>query len=213
MSKRTPTTLKKNLTNGIRNEKKKPSQLAKPTFIRQQNIYQKKCLIDSKVKVGRPSTKSGVMTVGLTSQKHQHITDNKIVKIEIKNPSSNQRIEHTSKESGYKEKTKSKKKEEKPKKHLANFFSKPSKIVKRSGLNVDQSADGDIWVEKIFQSKKTGKRRIYFCSSKTGRKVRDEPPTGASKVIYRDTLPASRSKLVPATITVPTNTNKRERVT
>jgi len=85
--------------------------------------------------------------------------------------------------------------------------------VKRSGLNVDQSADGDIWVEKIFQSKKTGKRRIYFCSSKTGRKVRDEPPTGASKVIYRDTLPASRSKVVPAIITVPTNTNKRERVT
>jgi len=206
MSEKTPTTLKQSLTNGIKNEKKKSSQSVKPTFIRQQNIYQKKCVIDSKSKIGRPSTKSGVMTLGLTSQKHQHITEKKIVTIEIKNHSSKQRIEHTSKGSGIKEKTKSKKKEEKPKKHLAKFFSKPSKIVKRAGLNVDQSADGDIWVEKIFQSKKTGKRRIYFCSSKTGRKVRDEPPTGASKVIYRDTLPASRSKLVPATITVPTNT-------
>ncbi|GFH46439.1 predicted protein [Chaetoceros tenuissimus] len=68
-------------------------------------------------------------------------------------------------------------------------LAKPSKIVRRSNLNVDSSkGDGDIWVEKIFMSKRTGKRRIFFVSVATGRRVRDEPPTGASQIVYQDDL-------------------------
>jgi hypothetical protein len=72
-------------------------------------------------------------------------------------------------------------------------IAKPSKIVRRSNLNVDSSkGDGDIWVEKIFMSKRTGKRRIFFVSVATGRRVRDEPPTGASQIVYQDDLKEMR---------------------
>mmetsp|Transcript_446 Transcript_446/g.750 ORF Transcript_446/g.750 Transcript_446/m.750 type:complete len:777 (+) Transcript_446:216-2546(+) len=77
---------------------------------------------------------------------------------------------------------------------LSNYISykdpcaKPSKIIKRSNLDVSGHGDGDIWVERIFVSKRTGKRKIFFVSVATGRKVRGEPPTGASKVIYQDDL-------------------------
>jgi len=65
---------------------------------------------------------------------------------------------------------------------------KPSRIMKRSKLRVPEAGDGDIWVEKIFISKRTAKRRTFFVSVATGRRVRDEPPTGASKVLYADDL-------------------------
>lgn len=65
-----------------------------------------------------------------------------------------------------------------------NPFARESKIIKRSTLNIPKVGDGDIWVERQFRSKNSGKERIYFCSTNTGRKVRGEPPTGASKVIY-----------------------------
>jgi len=65
---------------------------------------------------------------------------------------------------------------------------KQSKIVKRSNLDISGKGDGDIWVEKIFVSKRTGKRRTFFVSVTTGRRIKDEPPTGASKVIYSDDL-------------------------
>jgi hypothetical protein len=45
-------------------------------------------------------------------------------------------------------------------------------------------SDGDIWIEKIYVSKKTGNKRTYFVSVKTGERVRDEPPSGASQVLY-----------------------------
>lgn len=45
-------------------------------------------------------------------------------------------------------------------------------------------ADGDVWIEKLFMSKKTGKKRTYFVSVKTGERVRGEPPSGASHVLY-----------------------------
>jgi len=57
-----------------------------------------------------------------------------------------------------------------------------SKIV--TIYDIQKEGDGDVWVEKTFQNSKTGKRRTFFCSKNTGRKVRDEPPTGASKVVY-----------------------------
>ena len=65
---------------------------------------------------------------------------------------------------------------------------KPSKTMKRSNLDVSGDGDGDIWVEKIFVSRRSGKQRIFFVSVATGRRVRDEPPTGASKVLYQDDL-------------------------
>lgn len=67
-------------------------------------------------------------------------------------------------------------------------MARPSKILKRSNLKVPSKGDGDIWVEKVFVSKRTGKRRIFFVSVATGRRSRDEPPTGASKIIYQEDL-------------------------
>lgn len=69
---------------------------------------------------------------------------------------------------------------------------KPSKTIKRSNLDISGKGDGDIWVEKIFISKRTGKHRTFFISVATGRRIRDEPPTGASKVIYQDDLKEMR---------------------
>ena len=63
---------------------------------------------------------------------------------------------------------------------------KPSKTMKRS--NLDVLGDGDIWVEKIFVSRRSAKQRVFFVSVATGRRVSDEPPTGASKVLYQDDL-------------------------
>jgi len=65
---------------------------------------------------------------------------------------------------------------------------KPSKTMMRSNLDVPGDGDGDIWVEKIVVSKRSGKKRTFFVSVATGRRVRDEPPTGASKVLYKDDL-------------------------
>jgi hypothetical protein len=45
-------------------------------------------------------------------------------------------------------------------------------MIKRSNLDVSGHGDGDIWVERIFVSKRTGKRKIFFVSVATGRKVR-----------------------------------------
>lgn len=57
---------------------------------------------------------------------------------------------------------------------------RPSKKVSSKMI----SGDGDIWVEKIFQSTKTGRLVRMFESTNTGRRIQSEPPSGASKVIY-----------------------------
>ncbi len=44
--------------------------------------------------------------------------------------------------------------------------------------------DGDIWVEKLCQSTKTGRFATYFESTNTGKKHKNEPPTGASTVVF-----------------------------
>mmetsp|Transcript_3417 Transcript_3417/g.4771 ORF Transcript_3417/g.4771 Transcript_3417/m.4771 type:complete len:128 (+) Transcript_3417:251-634(+) len=62
-------------------------------------------------------------------------------------------------------------------------LARPSKHVGRSNIRL-QEGDGDIWYEKVYCSPTTGQKKIYFCSQKTGKKVRDEPPSGASRVIY-----------------------------
>eukprot|EP00558_Chaetoceros_sp_UNC1202_P009033 CAMPEP_0197233252 /NCGR_PEP_ID=MMETSP1429-20130617/1369_1 /TAXON_ID=49237 /ORGANISM="Chaetoceros sp., Strain UNC1202" /LENGTH=102 /DNA_ID=CAMNT_0042691467 /DNA_START=157 /DNA_END=462 /DNA_ORIENTATION=+ len=52
--------------------------------------------------------------------------------------------------------------------------------------NIDEG-DGDVWVEKVLIGLKSGVRRTFFISKKTGRQVPDEPPTGASTVLYLTT--------------------------
>lgn len=62
-------------------------------------------------------------------------------------------------------------------------LAKPSSRAQTSGpWSVD--SDQDVWIEKLLSSTKTGQLQTFFESKKTGRRVRDEPPTGASKVIY-----------------------------
>jgi hypothetical protein len=62
-------------------------------------------------------------------------------------------------------------------------FARPSRLLKKS-FRAPVSGDGDIWVEELFRNKISGTVRSFFCSIKTGTKRKDEPPTGASKVIY-----------------------------
>jgi len=62
---------------------------------------------------------------------------------------------------------------------------KASKRMDRAGGNGPiHSGDGDIWVEKMFRHRETGETRIFFISKQTGKKVKQEPPTGASTVMY-----------------------------
>lgn len=61
-------------------------------------------------------------------------------------------------------------------------LAKPSKRMKKALNKV--SGDNDVWVEKILRNKKTGKQRSFFYSVKTGERQPDEPPTGASTVIF-----------------------------
>lgn len=62
-----------------------------------------------------------------------------------------------------------------------------SKKVTRSNITEFLSGgkgDGDVWVEKLLTSTKTGQKRVFFVSKKTGRKVEGEPPSGAGRVFY-----------------------------
>ncbi len=64
------------------------------------------------------------------------------------------------------------------------FIAKPSRVVRNSSLPKEIEGDGDLWYEVLLRSKKTGQEVSFFCSKNTGQRVRDEPPTGASRVIY-----------------------------
>ena len=61
-------------------------------------------------------------------------------------------------------------------------LARPSKRMKKACNRV--LSDGDVWVEKVLKNKKTGKKRSFFYSVKTGKRRVDEPPTGSFKVIY-----------------------------
>ncbi len=67
---------------------------------------------------------------------------------------------------------------------LRDPCARKSRTVQRSKRLRTVDSDNDIWIEKIYMSKKTGKKRIYFVSVRTGERVRDEPPSGASQVLY-----------------------------
>jgi len=55
----------------------------------------------------------------------------------------------------------------------------------RTSISASQAnGDGDVWIEKYFRNRQTGKMRIFFVSKNTGKKVVGEPPTGASRVMY-----------------------------
>jgi len=61
---------------------------------------------------------------------------------------------------------------------------KASSKIKKSGIRTAPIVgDKDVWVEKIFRNHE-GKTKIVFVSKRTGNTVEQEPPTGASKVIY-----------------------------
>ena len=64
--------------------------------------------------------------------------------------------------------------------------SKSSEKVAKSGIDsiIHLEGDHDVWVEKNLTNKKTGKPKVFFISKKTGRKVANEPPTGATSVFY-----------------------------
>ena len=63
-------------------------------------------------------------------------------------------------------------------------IAKASGTVKRSKLSVESTGDGDVWYEAIRKNVKSGKVTHFFISIRTGEKSIDEPPTGASKVVY-----------------------------
>mmetsp|Transcript_20366 Transcript_20366/g.30592 ORF Transcript_20366/g.30592 Transcript_20366/m.30592 type:complete len:114 (-) Transcript_20366:20-361(-) len=61
-------------------------------------------------------------------------------------------------------------------------FAKQSSAMKRSRFQ-PLKQDGDVWLETIFQTK-SGDPKTYFVSLKTGLRTKDEPPSGASTVVY-----------------------------
>ena len=52
-------------------------------------------------------------------------------------------------------------------------FAKQSLIVKRSRFGKIKQ-DGDVWYETVFRNTKNDKKRVFFVSQKTGRRMRDE---------------------------------------
>lgn len=45
--------------------------------------------------------------------------------------------------------------------------------------------DFDVWREVLVYHRETGEKRSFFVSDNTNRKVWDEPPTGATKIVYQ----------------------------
>jgi len=68
--------------------------------------------------------------------------------------------------------------------HFHDPKARRSKRVDKAELSPTIAGDGDVWVEKLFQSTKTGKLRRIFESTNTGKRCKNEPPTGASQVVY-----------------------------
>jgi len=69
-------------------------------------------------------------------------------------------------------------------------MAKPSPTIHKAHINDKHIyGDNDCWREAVCRCNRTGEIRIFFISELTGRKVPDEPPTGASKVLYlRDVI-------------------------
>lgn len=68
---------------------------------------------------------------------------------------------------------------------LNDSNAKASRKMRKAGINkTNIIGDEDVWIEKIFQCDETGNTKTFFVSNRTGKKVEQEPPTGASRVIY-----------------------------
>ena len=65
---------------------------------------------------------------------------------------------------------------------LTDPQAKASPVMNRSRYGQIKH-DGDMWFETILCNVKTGDLRTYFVSQ-NGKRRRDEPPTGASAVVY-----------------------------
>jgi hypothetical protein len=65
------------------------------------------------------------------------------------------------------------------------FRNKPSKLMRKTrfGAGMVQS-DGDVWVEKVLKHRDSGEMKSFFFSQNTGFYVPDEPPSGASNIVY-----------------------------
>ena len=62
---------------------------------------------------------------------------------------------------------------------------KQSKKMDRANMeSIKTDGDGDVWVQKLIQSTRTGRLKLIFQSANTGKRVKNEPPSGASKVVY-----------------------------
>uniref|UniRef100_A0A7S0C791 Uncharacterized protein n=1 Tax=Proboscia inermis TaxID=420281 RepID=A0A7S0C791_9STRA len=59
------------------------------------------------------------------------------------------------------------------------FIPRQSKRMKHSRRQEILKGDDDIWIEIIGNSQRTGNKRSYFKSKRTGQLVWDEPPSGA----------------------------------
>lgn len=68
----------------------------------------------------------------------------------------------------------------------ANPFAKQSKSIRKSKMKMKIIGDNDIWEERTLVNTKTGRQRSFFYSVNTGFRLKDEPPTGASQIVYID---------------------------
>ena len=80
---------------------------------------------------------------------------------------------------------------------ISDPCARPSKRMRRSNSVV--RGDNDVWVEKILVNKRTGNSKSFFYSLKTGIRKSEEPPTGASKVIYCNDVDLFRQRPVKST--------------
>lgn len=60
--------------------------------------------------------------------------------------------------------------------------SKSKKVSRSSKGHPIVQGDDDVWVEKIYHTKNDNREVSVFISKKTGTMLRDEPPTGMSKL-------------------------------
>jgi len=68
---------------------------------------------------------------------------------------------------------------------LRDPLAKPSKVGFSNITGNTVVGDGDIWVEVLYRSNKTGTFKSFFKSTKNpDLKVANEPPTGASRVVF-----------------------------
>ena len=75
---------------------------------------------------------------------------------------------------------------------------KSTSIYRRFGdkKKVNPELDGDIWIERIILNGASGRKKTYF-KSVYGNIVRNEPPTGASSIVYLEDIIDDRQAKSP----------------